>query len=244
MSTLLQLLANYYESVIECERIYYENVKCDRNHTDLAQRDSLLVKETMSLQRQITQLSSECNMQKRENERIKQLHKTQIALLESKLDNARNNVTKPRTPERATHSNRETDTKTVHLLSPISKKTQKIKAGGKDLGAASAADLSSAGQNNGLRNAIYKNKPTLFDEDSRDLAENSHEVSFVTSIKDRDKLASIVLPKDSMESSSDLDDDEINKKDVEKSPKVEQKQKKRRLIKKRIQRVDTDSEHF
>ncbi|CUS23455.1 LAQU0S10e00760g1_1 [Lachancea quebecensis] len=239
MSTLLQLLVNYYESVIECERVYYEHVGCSKGQQESTQRDSLLVKETISLQRQIAQLTAESNQQKRENERLKQVHKTQLALLESKLENARKHP-KPKTPDGATR--RDKDPKSVHLLSPISKKKSEV--GESSNGIAGAHGTPSAGQSNGLRQAIYKNKPTLFDEDASEAAENSNEISFLTSIKGKDKLANIVLPKDTLDSSSDLEEesnDDANA--AKKSPEPEQKQKKRRLTKKRIQRVDSDGEN-
>ncbi|SCV03620.1 LAME_0H11892g1_1 [Lachancea meyersii CBS 8951] len=248
MSTALQLLANYYEAVIESERIYYKytkggqpSVKTPGEINDADNRDSMLVKETISLQRQITQSINECNLLKQENERQKQIHKTQIALLESKLENARKSSAKSKElpVEKIKRSNK------VHLLSPIGKTHPEGNAPEpRNLSKAMTGALksSSVDQNGGLRHAINKNKATLFDEDTNEFAENSHDASFLSSIKEKDKLADIVLPKEDLTaSSSDADDKSNGKANHLENQQITQK--KRRLIKKRIQRVDTDSEN-
>ncbi|SCV05664.1 LANO_0H12464g1_1 [Lachancea nothofagi CBS 11611] len=249
MSTVLQLLTNYYEAVIESDRIYHENVNGGRlkfDSGDVVQKDSMLVKETISLRRQIAQLATECNLLKQENEKHKQLHKTQLALLESKLENARKLAPKPKC---TTPDNGEEHRKEVHLLSPINKKSHEmVLEHGRVSKLSGATKMSPASQNEGLRNAISKNKPTLFDDDTNEFAENSHEASFLTSIKDKNKLANIVLPKESIASSSDAEDDnnvndDNERHDANKNRETSRAtQKKRRLIKKRIQRADTDSE--
>ncbi|SCU88795.1 LAFA_0E14598g1_1 [Lachancea sp. 'fantastica'] len=254
MSTTLQLLANYYEAVLESERIYYEHTSSSHspsekygNHkVETENRDSMLVKETISLQRQIAQSIHECNILKQENERQKQIHKTQIALLESKLENARKNSAKSK--EAAPTETTSENANKVHLLSPLGKEKQQSRTAPEphNVGKALTRAVKNipADANGGLRQAISKNKGSLFDDDTNDIAENSHEASFLTSVKDKFKLADIVLPKENHlpASSSDSEDKSSAKnvpQDALPSPK-----RKRRLIKKRIQSVDTDSENL
>ncbi|CEP64257.1 Lrs4p LALA0_S10e06062g [Lachancea lanzarotensis] len=250
MSTSLQLLANYYEAVLESERIYNEHSHDDhpltKRSVDPENRDSMLVKETISLQRQVAQSIHECNVLKQENERQRQIHKTQIALLESKLDNARKNSAKSKEGALAETVNGGSDK--VHLLSPLGKDKQQAKnpPEPRNIGKALARAVKNAPAdlNGGLRQAISKNRGTLFDEDTNEMAENSQETSFLTSVKDKFKLADIVLPKDNHLSASSGDsDDKVGANPV---PQKNQQspQRKRRLIKKRIQNVDTDSENL
>ncbi|SCU94432.1 LADA_0G08504g1_1 [Lachancea dasiensis] len=254
MSTALQLLAQYYEAVIESDRIYHEHISSNlttgADVNDEAQQDSILMKETISLQRQVTQLIAECNLLKQENEKHKQLHKTQIALMESKLENAKKRATKPKS---TSPKDGPINTHKVQLLSPISKDKLQGKEIVDSQGVSKIAGAleMAAKQNEGLRHAINKNMPTLFDDDTNDFAENSHEHSngnsFSHTVREKGKLNKVVLPRDNLpHSSSDTEEpkhshDRASINEAEGFPKA--KQKKRRLIKKRVQTVETDSEN-
>ncbi|SCW02793.1 LAFE_0F14400g1_1 [Lachancea fermentati] len=232
MATIAQLLSIYYESVIECERLYYRHLEAQKGHANNDSSESLLAKETINLQRQVAQLTADLNIQKRETERIKELHKTQRALFESKLENAKKTISKLKRSGAEIEDDKdacaENQQAKFHLLSPINRQTSF--GNGND----AVAGTPSGKQHRGLRHAITNGNPTLFDEDTTDLADKTEEAAFIESLKSRDKLAEIVLPTSRLSSSGD---------DIQSDKAVTQKpQKKRRLIRKRIERTEMDME--
>ncbi|CAI4038293.1 hypothetical protein SMKI_04G6350 [Saccharomyces mikatae IFO 1815] len=93
MTTLLQLLSNYYKAKLDSERIYNEYVqsqyefaslvKSNNNRDD--QHPKKTVDETLFLQRQIAQLNKQLQLSFQENEKLSNVQKNQKALYQSKL---------------------------------------------------------------------------------------------------------------------------------------------------------------
>lgn len=235
MSTLLQLLANYYESVIESERIYYNSTGGETGQQNKGiNSDSILAKETINLQRQITQLTTDLSLLKRQNDRLKELHKTQKAVLESKLDNAKKTISRLRHVSTPEPENVEPDKRKFHLLSPI----QRCNGDGRKLEGANLEHSPASKQVTRLRHVISNGKQTLFDDDSEDVSNKTDDIIFVNSLKSKAMLANVVIPNDAL---SDSDNDQTTSRGTQDNSSA-QKAKKRKLIRKRIQTAESESE--
>lgn len=237
MSTLLQLLANYYQSVVSSELLYYQHVNrgslnnptsdgSDKNGGINSSNGS--EREMLLLQRQVHQLTSELQRQSHENDTLKELQKTQRALMESKLNNCKKTIgrLKKQHYEKSLNGDAieevgggQLKKREQHLLSPL--------VGRK---------LEGVGKTKGLRKALTSGQQTLFDDgndgdDDRDgTADRINDVNFVGSIKraggKNNSMAQAVITSDG-----------ISDKEQEKPL-----SKKRKLTGKRIQNVSTDSE--
>lgn len=236
MSTLLQLLANYYQSVVSSELLYYQHInrgnlnnptsngsdkKGGINSSNGSEREMLL------LQRQVHQLTSELQRQSHENDTLKELQKAQRALMESKLNNCKKTIGRLRKQHYEKSLNGDAieevgggqlKKREQHLLSPL--------VGRK---------LEGVGKTKGLRRALTSGQQTLFDDgnddDDRDgTVDRINDVNFVGSIKraggKNNRLAQAVI------TSAGISDREQEK----------PLNKKRKLTSKRIQNVSTDSE--
>lgn len=237
MSTLLQLLANYYNSVLESERIYHENVACSSSVPcpSLQREPSPKVEQEMLLlQRQVHQLTSEVQVLHRENDTLKELQKTQRALMESKVNNSKKTIEKLRKqlnePDRK-ESNNATPPPTqlkkrkLHLLSPLT---------GRKLEGVGVSQISKNSNGSmGLRRALSSGQHTLFDDHDigNQTLDHIADINFIDSIKNREKLLQIELPTNALS-----DNEEAQRKP---STKIG---KKRRLARKPIQKLNNDSD--
>lgn len=157
MATPLQLVSEYYQSVIKSERLLNANVKHNIDQSDLS-----LTRENISLRNQVQQLTIDLNLKKQELENSKQLHKTQKALLESKLEHAKNSIKKLSGEE-----DTKQDRVKFHLLSPIQhEKAQKYES-----------------HPSRLKQVIDQGQATLFDDETDDTANRTDDVLFVNSLK-------------------------------------------------------------
>lgn len=235
---MLQLLVNYYESVVTSERIYLQHMNSgslnrpvgngsgssgSSNGNGSSEREMLL------LQRQVHQLTSELQRQSHENDTLKELQKAQRALMESKLNNCKKTIERLKKQHHGRGVNGdaieesgqgELKKREQHLLSPL--------VGRK---------LEGVSKTKGLRRALTSGQQTLFDDDNDDddrdgTADRINDVNFVGSIKraggKSSKLAQAVITSDG-----------ISDEEGEEKP---SNNKKRKLARKRIQNVSTDSE--
>ena len=91
MTTLLQLLSNYYKAKLDSERIYNEYVQSQYEFASLDKLNNnkgdpkKVVDETLFLQRQIAQLNKQLQLSFQENEKLLSVQKNQKALYQSKL---------------------------------------------------------------------------------------------------------------------------------------------------------------
>lgn len=160
MGTPLQLVAEYYQSVIKCEKIFRTNAK----QNDLS--GLMLTRENISLRNQVQQLTLDLQLKKEELDNAKKLHKTQKALLESKLENAKAAV-KKQTTQSSESGSEEIERVKFHLLSPIQNERSK----------------SFEKQPSRLRQVIDRNQATLFDDETDDTANRTDDILFLNSLK-------------------------------------------------------------
>lgn len=160
MSSALQLVSEYYQSVIKCDRIYFEALDEPQTSSEL-----LLSRENISLRNQVQQLTMEVTLKKEELESAKQIHKTQRALLESKLDNAKSTIRKLSGRDDSTEP--ESEKVKFHLLSPL-------QSGKSDVTERRVSKL---------RHVIDQGKATLFDDETDDTANRTDDVLFVNSLR-------------------------------------------------------------
>lgn len=256
MSTLLQLLANYYKSVVESEHIYYDSVNLytspsKGSSTGSSEASSRVVEEMLLLQRQVSQLTADIQMVHRENDRLKDVQKTQRALMESKLNNSKKIIEKLKKEKDRDPNNLKSSSNTpppvqlkkreqlnFHLLSPLN--ARKLEGAAKQ---DAIGDIpSSAKRSTRLRQVLNSGHQTLFDDDetTENLSgERTDDVVFINSLKYRDKLAKIILP------SEGLSDNEASQEGTSTATTLNRDQggqKKRKLARKRIQTVHTDNE--
>lgn len=257
MSTPLQLLANYYRNVQESERIYHENVQLYASPSgDSAsastESSSRVVEEMFLLQRQVSHLTAEIQSLSRENDKLKGLQATHKALMESKLNNSKKIIDKLRKDQQDNKSAPSKDLRGTppptelpkkgqapfHLLSPLN--MRKID------GAAKHDHISGASSKPiGLRQVLTGSHQTLFDGDQtfeNVSADRTDDVLFVNSIKHKDELAKVVLPSEAL---SEDDDSQVQAKRAlpkRTVPSGRGVTKKRKLIRKRIQTVNSDNE--
>lgn len=236
MSTLLQLLANYYESVVTSERIYYQSVNRGRfNGQGLSSSNSGgsnssggSEREMLLLQRQVHQLTSELQRQSHENDTLKELQKAQRALMESKLNNCKKTIErlKKQNYGKSVNGNEiegngqgKLKKREQHLLSPLI-----------------GRKLEGVGKTKGLRRALTSGQQTLFDDENDDddrdgTTDHINDVNFVGSIRragDKSgKLTQAIITSDG-----------ISYDEEQEKP----QNKKRKLARKRVQNVGTDSE--
>ncbi|QLG72810.1 hypothetical protein HG535_0D05190 [Zygotorulaspora mrakii] len=248
MTTLVQLLANYYKSVVESERIYYENVirksvTSDTSDKELREPSPRMLQEMLLLQRQIGQLTVEIQVLRKENDTLKELQKTQRALMESKLNNCKKTIEKLKKngkdelSEQRNSNLQERDRANFHLLSPLNVRT---------LDGVSTQNhyANSNGRPTSLRHVITNKQQTLFDgDDSREnlSADRLEDVAFVNSLKNRGELAKIVLPSDGLS----VNDDSVAKSTSTSLQSLSGRQlgnKKKRLARKRIKTGDSESD--
>ncbi|CDO92070.1 unnamed protein product [Kluyveromyces dobzhanskii CBS 2104] len=160
MGTPLQLVAEYYQSVLKCEKIFNTNAK-QNNLSDL-----MLTRENISLRNQLQQLSLDLQVKEKEIENAKRLHKTQKALLETKLASAKAALRK-KTPQSSESGSDEIERVKFHLLSPIQNERSR----------------SFEKQPSRLRQVIDRNQATLFDDETDDTANRTDDVLFLNSLK-------------------------------------------------------------
>lgn len=129
MSNLLQLLSNYYKSVLESERIYYENVS--RSQIDIVTNSSSstapkIVNETLLLQRQLSELTTQLHDLKRQNETLKEQQKSYKALNETKITKFKTVIDNMKKNQKHYYDddidNKSTEKFNYHLLSPVAKR--------------------------------------------------------------------------------------------------------------------------
>lgn len=248
MSTLLQLLANYYKSVIESERLYYDNANKQPNvsvisSTETAETSHRMAQEMLMLQRQVGNLTVELQALAKENDTLKELQKTQKALMESKLNNCKKTIEKLKTVNQASLSGADSggagtksDRVSFHLLSPLNVRTL-------DGVSRQNHHVHSSNKPTGLRHVIMNGQPTLFDgDDSTDdpSLENLDDVVTINFIKNKDKLANIVLPKDLSENEDSQD--RSNSASFRNLKNLKPGKKRRKLARNRVKTGHSESE--
>ncbi|CCC70605.1 hypothetical protein NCAS_0F01210 [Naumovozyma castellii] len=178
MSTLLQLLSTYYKSVIESERIYNEyqlsanvqhipNNKNGSSSSTSISTDSRIVDETLLLQKQLTQLTSQLQKLTQENETLKEVQKSNKALAETKIQNYKKRINILVQRENGKNTEKDEDQKkpVLHLFSPLRKR-----------GLDETKGRIKNKNGSGLRDVISTGKHTLFDDDE-DEDENDDDTS-------------------------------------------------------------------
>lgn len=256
MSTLLQLLANYYRNVLESERIYRENVQLyaspsqDSASTG-SDTSSRVVQEMFLLQRQVSLLTAEIQSLSRENDRLKSLQATHKALMESKLNNSKKLIDKLKKEQL---DNQKIPNKQSRSTPPPPDQSRKTKASFHLLSPLNARKLNGAKFDNthntnpktaGLRQVLNGDHRTLFDGDhtlENLSADRTDDILFMNSIKHKDKLAKVVLPTGALSDDEDHHGNKDSK--LPKLPVASSKSvtKKRKLARKRIQTVNSDNE--
>lgn len=265
---ITQLLADYYRSVVENERFYYEYM-LSKGHTG----GNVAADDQLQLQKQVNKLTVELQSLVHENERLREYQKTQRQVLEAKIQGLKKNVEHLKNNNEASSASSGSVTRSTrrnaprgavgkdtdlskrsefHLLSPMSNRvrTRAYKAGG-------------------LKEVLKTGKQTIFDDshvmqfdsDSDD-DENTLENSIVINNNDalRKKRGSKV--EESMEFTSDnsndiaflenmkvrdkslnLPSEELSPDEDTQSSNVEQSgnTKRRRLAKRRIQTMESDN---
>lgn len=167
----LKLLSDYYISLINSERIYNQYIKDKIKET--SESSLTLTKETVSLQKQVQQLSVDLAAQKQENEKLKELQKNQKALLE----NAKKTITKLKgksTPEKDEFHDESPSRSKFHLLSPIIKDSSHTRI--MDNVALSERPVR-------LRNVLNEDKVTLFDDNMKNIPDQNNSILFISPIK-------------------------------------------------------------
>lgn len=200
MTTLLQLLSNYYKAKLESERIYNEYVQ---SQYEFASSDNLnndkdnqfskkVVDETLFLQRQIAQLNKQLQLSFQQNEKLLNVQKNQKALYQSKLSNKdaliddlklklkveQISVNMEKTPSINSDEQRDNvkppHKPTIHLLSPIVNR-DKIKNQTKDQNNNEPDSPISKRKSKGLRSLLSSGKNTIFDSISKNLDDEINE---------------------------------------------------------------------
>ncbi|CAI1857054.1 hypothetical protein SEUBUCD646_0B05410 [Saccharomyces eubayanus] len=200
MTTLLQLLSNYYKAKLESERIYNEYVQ---SQYEFASSDNLnnnkdnqfskkVVDETLFLQRQIAQLNKQLQLSFQQNEKLLNVQKNQKALYQSKLSNKdtliddlklklkveKIPINRERTPSITSDEQRDNlkspHKPTIHLLSPIVNR-DKIKNQTKDQNNNEPDSPISKRKSKGLRSLLSSGKNTIFDSISKNLDDEINE---------------------------------------------------------------------
>ncbi|EJS42149.1 lrs4p [Saccharomyces arboricola H-6] len=197
MTTLLQLLSNYYKAKIDSERIYNEYVQSQYEFASLGKmnsnKDDLLSKkvvdEALFLQRQIAQLNKQLQLSFQENEKLFNVQKNQKALYQSKLTNKDALINdlklKLKVEQISINKNDSENTPTafnnqlhgvkaahiskptIHLLSPIVNRDE-IKNQSKDRNNEPDSPISKR-KSKGLRSLLSSGKNTIFDSISKNL---------------------------------------------------------------------------
>ncbi|CCF59868.1 hypothetical protein KAFR_0I00870 [Kazachstania africana CBS 2517] len=114
MSTLVQLISNYYKSVEKAEKIYNHYIAREPNLSTTSSAPKI-VNETLLLQKQLSDLTSQVQNLKRENDNLKESIKLYKALNESKISNYKKII------DNLQNDNTVKDNKdfSFHLLSPV-----------------------------------------------------------------------------------------------------------------------------
>lgn len=257
MSTLAQLLANYYKTVIESERIYHENVNLYASpsratSSSSSDSSSRVVEEMFLLQRQVGQLTAEIQSLRRENDNLKGLQATHKALMESKLNNSKKVIEKLKKEQRTNHPVPSKESATTpppaklqkgrqahfHLLSPMNARRVE---GGRVQNHATESEP----QPTRLRSVLKGSHQTLFDGDQtldNLSADRTDEVIFVNSLRRKDDLANINLPSEAL---SDDEESQILVKQNALKPAAADagvSKRKRKLARKRIQTANSDND--
>ncbi|CCD26300.1 uncharacterized protein NDAI_0H01260 [Naumovozyma dairenensis CBS 421] len=119
MSTLLQLMANYYKAVIANEKIYYDYLIQEHEHDKNQSEQSIsaplssssfappttgtittasttprMIDETLLLQKQLTTLTAQLQELTKENDHLKELQKSTKSLMETKLNSYKKRLSK------------------------------------------------------------------------------------------------------------------------------------------------------
>ncbi|KAL3234865.1 Monopolin complex subunit LRS4 [Nakaseomyces bracarensis] len=276
---LLQLVADYYRSVIENERLYYEHLLSARVRTD----DSA-THDQLPLQRQINRLTGELQSLVHENDRLRDFQKTQKQVLEAKIQGLKKNLDQVKsersagnvsersqstrstrstrnkytdiagTPSRQGRAGKDTDLSRrsgFHLLSPMNaniRTRSRAKTGGlKDVLKTGKHtifddthlefDTDSDDENSTIDNSTIHSKRrkrgSNLEESMEFTSDNTNDIAFLDNLKVRDKSNILNLP------SGDLSPDE----DSQSANNTDRigNTKRRRLAKRRIQTMDSDS---
>ncbi|AET39167.1 Lrs4p Ecym_4088 [Eremothecium cymbalariae DBVPG len=266
MSTALQTLANYYESVIQCERIYSDYIIAQQSIDPKTkqQHESILTKETISLKKQVEQLITESVSQRQEIDRLRNLNKTQRSLLESKLEAAKKRLA--RSKEGVVNQDEQVLQKQedlngrggneatgggsgsgsdgsasnngagFHLLSPLRSPGGKVKA--RKLNGIAVHNRVAR-----LRQVINEGRKTMFDEDTDDSANLTDEVMFMETFKRTDAAGN----SSAGDGQGNTAGNEVHPEDEDDDENMEgegsSQLKKRKLSRKRIQTTENEGYH-
>ena len=202
MTTLLQLLSNYYKAKLDSERIYNEYVQSQYEFASLDELNNnkgdakKVVDETLFLQRQIAQLNKQLQLSFQENEKLLNVQKNQKALYQSKLsskdalidglkirlkvgqiplDKHNRERTPPTGSDGQQHTLRAAHTSkpTIHLLSPIVNRDKPNNQTNNRGG--NDPDSPTQRRSKGLRSLLSSGKNTIFDSISKNLDDEINE---------------------------------------------------------------------
>lgn len=202
MTTLLQLLSNYYKAKLDSERIYNEYVQSQYEFASLDELNNnkgdakRIVDETLFLQRQIAQLNKQLQLSFQENKKLLNVQKNQKALYKSKLSSKDALIDglklklkveqipvdkhkKERTPPTGSDGQHHTLTAahtskpTIHLLSPIVNRDKPNNQ--TNIRDGNDPDSPTQRRSKGLRSLLSSGKNTIFDSISKNLDDEINE---------------------------------------------------------------------
>ncbi|AJU66614.1 Lrs4p [Saccharomyces cerevisiae YJM453] len=217
MTTLLQLLSNYYKAKLDSERIYNEYVQSQYEFASLDKLNNnkgdpkKVVDETLFLQRQIAQLNKQLQLSFQENEKLLSVQKNQKALYQSKLSSkdafiddlklklkveqiSVDKHNKERTPSTGRDEQQRnskaahTSKPTIHLLSPIVNR-DKPNNQTNDRGGNDPDPPTSQRRSRGLRSLLSSGKNTIFDSISKNLDDEINENAHIRNDTTSSKIA-------------------------------------------------------
>ncbi|KAG0671608.1 hypothetical protein C6P45_000099 [Maudiozyma exigua] len=194
MSSVLQLLVDYYKAVLESNRIYNEsqqtyitenNKKDDDTRANSGNIAPKIANETLLLQRQLTDLTSQLQDLKRKNESLQEQQKSYKALSESKIVKFKKTIESLKRRQRSANNNKkkkmvngeerssedeyvteenESDKKKFdyHLLSPVAKRGLKR---GLKISNGSGNNTNNSNNNGSRKGTIFDSKKETFSED-------------------------------------------------------------------------------
>ena len=195
MSSVLQLLVDYYKAVLESDRIYNEAIRTDPINEEPKEISGniapKIANETLLLQRQLTDLTSQLQDLKRKNEALQEQQKSYKALNESKIAKFKRTIEslkKKNVPpkkkkkkgdediesedaeDQYVTDDNESDKKKFdyHLLSPVAKRglkrALKISNGNRDNSISSSNNNNNSNSSN-KKGTIFDSKKETFSDD-------------------------------------------------------------------------------
>ena len=192
MSNVLQLLVDYYKAVLESDRIYNEAIRSDTTSDETKENSGniapKIANETLLLQRQLTDLTSQLQDLKRKNESLHEQQKSYKALNESKIAKFKRTIEllkkrkvspkKKNKNKKGEENESDDDDQYVtddnesykkkfdyHLLSPVAKRGLKRALKISNGNAENSNSNNNNNNNNNKKGTIFDSKKETFSED-------------------------------------------------------------------------------